>query len=153
MSKRPDLRPITQPSDPAGLSTDDLVLHNLARDIAEASDVLNSDSLMAQTQRAVRGGDFLGALGTLRRHLVMNALDPKRNIVDRERFAALRDLRKMSQQKLADRIGLRSPSAISHFESRNGYLNLVHLLLAAEALSVTPDQFIRASNVPAHKAK
>jgi transcriptional regulator with XRE-family HTH domain len=72
---------------------------------------------------------------------------PAPSSIFRTRLKAARDLRKFSQDELAERSGLQS-SAISHFETGNRKPSFDNLKRLADALGVSTDYLLGRTNDP-----
>lgn len=126
--------------DPLTLPDDDLELHNLCRDIAEASTLSENDAL-ARIQLLQQRGDYQGAIRAIRTELRRHGIFPWDDLdVNRRRFALIRDQRRFTQKSLAQALNV-TPAAICHFEKRQGTLSFLNLLLAAAVLGVRLSDF------------
>jgi hypothetical protein len=131
--------------DPIDLDTEALQLFNLCRDLSAAPRVERAAAKLRKVQDLFSDKDYHGAIEVLRHALRAVPITPRQSFeVDRKRFVELRDLRNVTQHRLASALAL-TPAAISHFEARGGKMRLSHLLLAAEWLDVPPSQFLRAA--------
>jgi DNA-binding Xre family transcriptional regulator len=99
-------------------------------------------------QVAFRETEYDRAIRILRAHLDENGLrGHERCSIDRTRFRALRKLRRVTLQQLANALGI-TPAAVSSLEGRNGRLRFERLLLAAALLDVRPADFLSAGVLP-----
>lgn len=135
-----------RPFDPSALPTDELTLFTLCRDISEAPDA-RADSTMHLIQVAFRETEYERAIRILRAHLYENGLaGHERCSIDRTRFRALRKLRRVTLQQLANALGV-TAAAVSSLEGRNGRLRFERLLLAAAVLEVRPADFMSTGSL------
>jgi DNA-binding XRE family transcriptional regulator len=129
--------------DATELSTKDLAVHNVACELAAAPAATNPNGPITGVQQAVKDGQHRSAIDLLGQHLAANQLTTeRRRKLNNGRFAELRRLRGVTQAQLANAIGI-GASALSQFEAGKVGLELIRLLLAADALGVAPEQFLR----------
>jgi DNA-binding transcriptional regulator YiaG len=130
--------------DPVVLRTPQLHVYLLCREIHGAPRVERTASPLARVQQHFQAEEPYAAIELLESVLQNIPLGARQPFdVDRERFAGIRELRRVTQQQLACWLGV-TAAAISHFEARGGRLRLAHLLLAAEWFDVDASQFVAA---------